>query len=126
MGEELNTAMCSWFYWRLFTCFYRLQGALLIFNTREKQCHFNTKLNILNRIVIYAFLDSAVYHLEQGKLFETNSSLWIKLFSLDKKYVMFCAIGYHLHNFKKMKNTHGGVLLLVSKVTLFPGCFSRF
>ena len=25
-----------------------------------------------------------------------------------------------------MKNTHGGMLLLVLKVTLFHGCFSRF
>ena len=27
--------------------------------------------------------------------------------------VMFCAIWYHLYNFKNVKNTHGGVLLLV-------------
>ena len=26
---------------------------------------------------------------------------------------MFCAICYHLYNFKNVKNTHGGVLLLV-------------
>ena len=26
---------------------------------------------------------------------------------------MFCAIWYHLHNFKNLKNTYGGVLLLV-------------
>ena len=24
-----------------------------------------------------------------------------------------CAIGYHLHNLKNVKNTHGGMLLLV-------------
>ena len=29
-------------------------------------------------------------------------------------YVMFCAIRYHLYNSKNVKNTHGGVLLLVS------------
>ena len=28
--------------------------------------------------------------------------------------VMFCAIWYHLYNLKNMKNTHGGVLLIVS------------
>ena len=28
-------------------------------------------------------------------------------------YVMRCAIWYHLHNFKNVKNTHGGVLTLV-------------
>ena len=28
-------------------------------------------------------------------------------------YVMLCAIWYHLYNLKNVKNTHGGVLLLV-------------
>ena len=28
-------------------------------------------------------------------------------------YVMHCAIWYHLYNFKNVKNTHGGVLILV-------------
>ena len=28
---------------------------------------------------------------------------------------MFCAIWYHLYNLKNVKNTHGGVLLLVTK-----------
>ena len=27
--------------------------------------------------------------------------------------VIFCAIWYHLYNFKDMKNTHGGMLLLL-------------
>ena len=27
--------------------------------------------------------------------------------------VMFCAIWYHLYNLKNVKNTHGGMLLLV-------------
>ena len=39
---------------------------------------------------------------------------------------MFCAIWYHLYNLKNVKNTHEGVLLLVLKVTLLHGCFSRF
>ena len=44
---------------------------------------------------------------------------------------MLCAIWYHLYNLKNVKNTHGGVLLLVKlqaslKVTLLHGCFSRF
>ena len=48
---------------------------------------------------------------------------------------MLCAIWYHLHNLKNVKNTHGGVLLLVQlqafkpatllKVTLLHECFSR-
>ena len=45
--------------------------------------------------------------------------------------VMRCAICYHLYNLKNVKNTHGGVLLLVKlqallKVTLLHGSFSRF
>ena len=36
---------------------------------------------------------------------------------------MLCAICYHLYIAKKVKNTHGGVLLLV---TFLHGCFSRF
>ena len=47
---------------------------------------------------------------------------------------MRCAIWYHLYNLKNEKNTHGGVLLLVScrltpatllKITLFHGFFPR-
>ena len=30
-----------------------------------------------------------------------------------QKYVILCVIRYHLYNFKNVKNTHGGVLLLV-------------
>ena len=41
--------------------------------------------------------------------------------------VMRCAVWYHLHNLKNVKNTHGGVLLAtLLKVTLLHGCFSRF
>ena len=41
---------------------------------------------------------------------------------------MHCAIWYHLYNLKNVKNTHGGVLILVKllKLTLLQGCFSRF
>ena len=34
-------------------------------------------------------------------------------------YEMLCAIWYHFYNFKNVKNAHGGVLLLVSKVEGF-------
>ena len=41
-----------------------------------------------------------------------------------------CAIWYHLYNLKNVKNTHGGVLIIVPatllKLTLLHGCFSRF
>ena len=38
---------------------------------------------------------------------------------LNRLNVMRCAIWYHLHNLKNMKNTHGGVLLLVKLQALF-------
>ena len=38
--------------------------------------------------------------------------------------VMRCAIWYHLYNLKNVKNTHGGVLILLN-LTLLHGCFSR-
>ena len=40
--------------------------------------------------------------------------------------MVLCAIWYHSYYLKNVKNTHGGVLLLMLKVTLFHGCFSRF
>ena len=55
--------------------------------------------------------------------------------SLCYLIVMRCAIWYNLYNLKKVKNTHGGVLLLVKlqakpatllKVTLFIGVFHVF
>ena len=41
---------------------------------------------------------------------------------------MLCTIWYHLYKLKNVKNTQGGVLLLVNllKVILLHGCFSRF
>ena len=37
----------------------------------------------------------------------------ISKFYKFQTFVMRCAIWYHLYSFKKVKNTHGGVLLLV-------------
>ena len=40
---------------------------------------------------------------------------------------MLCAIWFHLHNLKNVKNTHGGVLAKVQAlVTLLHECFSCF
>ena len=49
--------------------------------------------------------------------------------------MMFCAIWYIMYNLKNVRNTHGGVLLLIKlqakpatllKAILLHGCFSRF
>ena len=61
---------------------------------------------------------SQVFQNSDGESIEINQT----------PYVMRCAIWYHLCNLKNVKNTHGGVLLLVKlqalKVTLLHGCFS--
>ena len=48
----------------------------------------------------------------------------------QKTYATLCLIWCNLYNFENVKNTHGGVLLLIklqaSKVTLLHGCFSRY
>ena len=56
----------------------------------------------------------------------------------NRVYVIRCAIWYHQYNLKNVKNTHGGVLILVKlqacrlkhatllKLTLLHGCFLGF
>ena len=39
------------------------------------------------------------------------------LLSISLLHVVRCAIWYHVHNLNKVKNTHGGVLLLVKLQT---------
>ena len=69
------------------------------------------------------------------KWIETVSNTLQKeaLFDSWNKYETLWVIWYHLCNFKNVKSTHGGVLLLAKlqlttllKVTLLHGCFSRF
>ena len=61
---------------------------------------------------------------------------FFRIADLTNDNTMLCAIWYHLYNLKNVKNTHGGVLLLIKlqpkkratllKVTLLDVCFSRF
>ena len=46
------------------------------------------------------------------QLSEMNGSLRVKI-------EMFCAVWYNLYNLKYVKNTHGGVLLLVKLLAVF-------
>ena len=47
--------------------------------------------------------------------------------SFSSQYVVRCAIWYHLYNFKKVKNTHAGVLILVKLQASAPmGAFHVF
>ena len=45
--------------------------------------------------------------------FPTEDEVVMKVRSMQVRYVVRCAIWYHLYNFKSVKNTHGGVLILV-------------
>ena len=49
------------------------------------------------------------------KMFSAFSCNWYRLGGnwTFLSFTMFCAIWYHLYNLKNVKNTHGGVLLLV-------------
>ena len=38
------------------------------------------------------------------------------------KFVVRCAIWYHLYNLKNVKNTHGGVLILKLQASATSGC----
>ena len=74
-------------------------------------------------------------------LIGSSSSYFLLTFDLFwrllRLYVMLCAIWYYLYNFKNVKNTHGGVILLVKlqaeactktllKLAFLHECFSRF
>ena len=58
--------------------------------------------------------------LDRGGLWKVTQTV-IALFNIAETYsltyVKCLAIWYHLHNFKNVKNTHGGVLLLVKLQT---------
>ena len=82
-----------------------------------------------NKILLY-YHDIIVEIFWHYHILFATLSLWSEfhvntIFSSTLKtnleYVMRCAIWCHLYNFKNVKNTHGGVLILS---TLVHGCFS--
>ena len=65
---------------------------------RKISLRLNLKIYRLHRIFPYFWYNELIISMK-----------WIKIFV----YEMLCAIWHHLYNLKKVKNTHGGVLLLV-------------
>ena len=62
--------------------------------------------NLTNYIFPWDYYVSDVpFHKAQDSLIDKQNEIYTD--------VMFCAIWYHLHNLKNVKNTRGGVLLLV-------------
>ena len=43
----------------------------------------------------------------------------VQKIGIQRQYVMRCAIWYHLYDLKNVKNTHGGVLILVKSAWNF-------
>ena len=70
-------------------------------------------------------------HVKDDIMFELKiwgQGFWRESISISS-YVMRCAIWYHLSNLKNVKNSHGGVLLLVNNFTKSnnpPWVFSTF
>ena len=83
---------CWWFSLDISGCWI-LTFLLLVFvsSVRERESCFHH--------VLMSLLDLLISHLS--------------LVLVHNLYVMCCAIWYHLYNLKTVKNTHGGVLILV-------------
>ena len=84
------------------------EGALLLVKLQSEACNF-TKSNTLSWVFFTLF--------KLYKLCQMAQSI---------TYMMRCTIWHHLYNLKNVKNTHGGVLISVLKLTLLHGCFSHF
>ena len=70
----------------------------LTFSTLHTKIHHNLLIKVLSETI--------------KLIFKTETCTRVDSFSISE-YVMRCAIWYHLYNLKSMKNTHGGVLILV-------------
>ena len=97
------------------------------------------RLQTLLLCLIVYFKDVFTYNLNVNVLVK---SLWLILrkkgFNLCLSVECFttknrntndiCMMWHHLYNLKNVKNSHGGMLLLLklTKVIFFHGCFSRF
>ena len=110
---------------------------------------FNSKLEVPCRVLcargqIFHFIWKSLYFSSVGGIFfEANLSIINSIYCLSIivvlksrecwlviPFVMLCAIWYFLYNFKNLKNTHGGMLILVKlqpttllKLTILNGCF---
>ena len=69
-----------------------------------------SKNTFLHRIPVVA---ASVYGKHQIVINIHDTQLITEKKAQERKYVMICANWYYLYNFKNVKNTHGGVLLLV-------------
>ena len=87
-------------------------------------CHFNLwPILLLGEFKEKSlFFSSPILHTGRGRRYAIGKRL---LKVLTTAHVVRCAVCYHLDNLKNMKNTHGGVLILV-KLILVHRCFFTF
>ena len=57
--------------------------------------------------------NNSFLHLIHLSFASNDLSAMCLYYTYQDSYVMRCAIWYHLYNLKNVKNTHGGVLILV-------------
>ena len=62
---------------------------------------------------IFALTPHRPYFYSNPVSFNKKRQIWYETEEDLFLYVMRCAIWYHLYNLKNVKNTHGGVLILV-------------
>ena len=71
-------------------------------------------MRFLRNLKSYCFTGLEVCDTSYLSFHRGISSITCKVMSiLDVSYVVLCTIWYHLYNLKNVKNTYGGVLLLV-------------
>ena len=79
--------------------------------------YLNSVSNSINSYLNYLTI---AYYKFSAKILSLNHLNY----SYHSLYVMFCAIWYHLHNLKNVKNTHGGVILAM-KLQSSAGRFTK-
>ena len=74
-------------------------------------------VNALKRIDPLMLKDRYLTFLKQSRISHIRMTLQLLFaeFLITHTYVMRCAIWYHLYCLKNVKNTHGGVLILMEE-----------
>ena len=99
-----------------------------VFNRRM---FWNVEGKFISRVIASRVQNIVVTTVVQTEQVTLNFRHAVHCMSGAVKNMMRCAIWYYLYDLKDVKDTHGGVLILVKpatllKLTFLHGCFSRF
>ena len=123
-AEKNRTLNIHHFYRNVPSSHKPLEGKVQVCITFAKRC-FSEKPHtgsfhvsyVVNQLISDLFIFIAVYLKDSYALFQQIffRSDYMEMFVKRNQclYEMFCAIWHYLHNLKNVKNTYGGVLLLV-------------